>query len=214
METIMKIIETGGLPTIIIFVLAFILIFITIERVLALYIRYSSIRSGSLEENTKDLIINQNYPDALQLCNKDSSSPSSKIIKNGLLAAENGREAMKSALSGSILDISHKCEIRLNYIGLIANVSTLLGLLGTITGLIKTFQYLSADVTDPTEKQQLLGSGISEAMYSTATGLVVGVAAMVIHSVLTSKSDNIVAKAQDLGLKFITWMEQSERSPV
>jgi biopolymer transport protein ExbB/TolQ len=49
-------------------------------------------------------------------------------------------------------------------------------------------------------------------MYSTAAGLIVGIAAMVVHTICVSKSDSIVGKAQDVGYKVITWIEQSERA--
>jgi biopolymer transport protein ExbB/TolQ len=65
---------------------------------------------------------------------------------------------------------------------------------------------------DAGEKARLLGSGISEAMYATAAGLLVGVAAMVVHTMCVSKTDVIVGKAQRSGLDLMTWIEQSERS--
>jgi biopolymer transport protein ExbB len=98
----------------------------------------------------------------------------------------------------------------MQYLALIANVATLLGLFGTITGLIKTFNAIAN--ADAAQKAQLLGIGISEAMYSTAAGLIVGIAAMVVHTICVSKSDSIVGKAQDVGYKVITWIEQSERA--
>jgi biopolymer transport protein ExbB/TolQ len=116
---------------------------------------------------------------------------------------------MKSALGGAVLEVSHKCEARVGYLALIANVATLLGLLGTISGLIKTFASIAN--ADPAEKARMLGIGISEAMYATAAGLCVGIAAMVIHTLCVSKGESIVGDAQDTGLKMVTWIEQSER---
>jgi biopolymer transport protein ExbB/TolQ len=116
---------------------------------------------------------------------------------------------MKSALGAAVLEITHKCEARVAYLALIANVATLLGLLGTISGLIKTFASIAN--ADPAEKAKLLGLGISEAMYATAAGLFVGITAMVVHTLCVSKGESIVGDAQDAGLKVITWIEQSER---
>jgi hypothetical protein len=88
-------------------------------------------------------------------------------------------------------------------------VATLLGLLGTISGLIKTFASIAN--ADPAEKAKMLGLGISEAMYATAAGLGVGITAMVVHTLCVSKGESIIGDAQDIGLKVITWIEQSER---
>jgi biopolymer transport protein ExbB/TolQ len=131
------------------------------------------------------------------------------VIKAALMAAENGREAMRASLGATLLEVTHRCEARLSYIALLANVATLLGLFGTITGLIKTFAAMAN--ADASQKAQLLGMGISEAMYATAAGLVVGISAMVVHTLCTSKSDTIVGQAQDVGFKVMTWIEQAER---
>ena len=96
------------------------------------------------------------------------------------------------------------------FVALIAAVSTLLGLLGTISGLIKTFAALAK--ADASQKGELLGLGISEAMYATAAGLIVGIAAMVVHTLCVSKGDDIVGQTQSTAYNFMTWIEESERS--
>jgi len=199
----------GGLATIFIGIAALFLCVLGFERLMTLYVRYSK-STGSALERIRSLVLSQDYTQALQVCNSNSSAPDLAVVKAGLMAVENGREAMKSALSGAVLDVSQKTEKRLPYIGLVANVATLLGLLGTITGLIKTFASLAN--LDPAEKAKQLGAGISQAMLSTTAGLVVGITAMVIYTFCVSKSDSIVGQAQDSGLKLITWVEQSERA--
>lgn len=209
MEVIRTLLEHGGIGTWLIMLAGIAFMVIGTERLITLFFRLSFNTDGAVEA-IRGHILAKRYTDALQVCNSEGKAPDLAVIKSALLAVENGREAMRSALGASLLETSHQCEKRLQYLALIANVATLLGLLGTISGLIKTFAGLA--LADAAEKGKLLGIGISEAMYATAAGLTVGIAAMVVHTICTSKSDSIVGHAQDLGYKVITWVEQSERA--
>ena len=209
MDFINILFEHGGIGTYLIFFSGIALIVIGAERLMNLFLRLSYQTDGAVDM-IRSAILARKYTDAIQICNSKSKAPDLNVVKSALLAVENGREAMRSSLGAALLEVTHKCEARLQYIALIANVATLLGLFGTISGLIKTFAAIAN--ADPAEKGRMLGLGISEAMYSTAAGLIVGIAAMVIHTICTAKSDSIVGHAQDVGYKVITWVEQSERS--
>ncbi|MBI4924492.1 MAG: MotA/TolQ/ExbB proton channel family protein, partial [Bdellovibrio sp.] len=185
MQVLQVLIEHGGAGTFLIFASAIVLIIVGLERLISLYYRLSYQTEGAIE-NIRSNILSQKYTDAIQVCNSSAQAPDLAVVKSALLAVENGREAMRSALGGALLEVTHKCEARLPFLALIANVSTLLGLFGTITGLIKTFAAIGN--ADATEKAKMLGIGISEAMYSTASGLAVGIAAMIVHTICTSKS--------------------------
>lgn len=200
----------GGFASYLILFSGVMLLIFTVERLITLYFKLH-FRTDTVMDEIRRLVLEQRYSDAIQVCNEEPRAPTLNVIKTGLLAVENGREAMRSAVSTSVLNISQKCEKNIPYLSLIANVATLLGLFGTILGLIKTFASLAG--TDPARKGELLGTGISEAMYATAAGLCVGILAMVIHTICISKSDDIVGGAQDAGLRLLTWVEQSERRP-
>ncbi|MDR3606655.1 MAG: MotA/TolQ/ExbB proton channel family protein [Oligoflexia bacterium] len=200
--------QHGGIGAYLILSSAVILAILGTERIHSLYFRLSYNTDAALE-TIRERILSRKYTDAIQVCNSKEKAPDFSVVKSALLAAENGREAMRSALGASVLEVTHRCDVGLQYLALIANVATLLGLFGTITGLIKTFSAIAN--ADAAEKAKLLGLGISEAMYSTAAGLIVGMTAMVIHTVCTAKSDQIIGRAQDVGYKVITWIEQSER---
>ena len=200
--------KNGGFAAWLILLSALFLVAFGFERLFTLFVRMSFNVVGSMD-SIRANILEKRYTEALQVCNIQPKAPELSVIKAGLTAMENGREAMKSSLGAAVLEITHKCETRIGYIALIANVATLLGLLGTISGLIKTFASIAN--ASPAEKGVMLGNGISEAMYSTASGLLVGIMAMVVHTLCTSKVDDIVGSAQDAGLKLITWVEQSER---
>lgn len=200
--------EHGGIAAWFIFLAAGVLIVVGLERIYFLFIKMN-LDTDEHIEYVQSLVLKKNYDKALQVCNVSPENPDLKVIKSGLLALENGREAVKSSLGASVVEIAHLLEKRLPLISLVASVGTLLGLLGTITGLITTFTALAT--ADAGEKGKMLGVGISEAMYSTATGLIVGVTAMVIHTICSSKSDAILSRAQTIGFKLMSWIEQSER---
>ena len=202
-------ISHGGFAVWLIFLAALILFAVGGERIISLFFSMSYNAKGSLE-SVRSYILQKKYTEALQVCNGQPKAPEVAVVKAGLLAVENGREAMKSAVSSAVLEVNHSVEARLPYLALIANVATLLGLLGTITGLIKTFAAIAN--ADAAQKAAMLGIGISEAMYATAAGLGVGIAAMVAHTICISKADEIISSAHDAGFKLITWVEQSERA--
>ena len=200
-------IEIGGITAILLIITAVILMVASADRLYFLYSKFSRNVDESLIK-IRESVLKRDYAHALQICNS-AAAPQLSVVKAGLIAVDNGREAMKSALGGAVLEVSRLTEKRVSIIALIAAVSTLLGLFGTITGLIKTFDALAK--ADASEKAQLLGLGISEAMYCTATGLGIGILAMVIHTLCTSKGDDIVGQSQGVGYKLITWIEESER---
>lgn len=201
--------ETGGLTAWVIVFTCVILVVISYERLTFLFLKFSFKAEEALAA-VRQAVLARDYTKALQICNAHPNAPDLNVVKSGLLAVEHGREAMKSSLGGAVLDVTSATEKRVPLIALIAAVSTLLGLFGTITGLIKTFAALAQ--ADAAAKAELLGSGISEAMYSTASGLGLGIVAMVIHTLCTSKGDEIVGNAQRTGYKLVTWVEESERS--
>ncbi len=198
----------GGVTGWVIILLGILLVVVAMERVYFLFFKYSMDVEQALNK-VRNFVLKKSYTEAIQVCNSISDSPELNVVKVGILSAEHGREAMKSALGGAILEVSKNCEKRISLIALIAGVSTLLGLLGTISGLIKTFSALAQ--ADASQKAELLGLGISEAMYATAAGLILGISAMAIHSLCSSKGDEIIGNARDLMYKIVAWVEQSER---
>ncbi len=200
--------QKGGFTSWFILFAGVALVFIGFERIHFLYFKIRPTSKSSLD-SLKAQILKRDYTSALQLCNSVSDAPDMDVVKSGLLAVESGREAMKSSLGSAVVEITRKCESKIQIISLIASVATLLGLLGTISGLIKTFAAI-ADA-DPASKGQLLGEGIAEAMTATAAGLIVGISAMVVHTLCVSKIDDIIGKAKKIGFDVITLIEQSER---
>ena len=209
MEVLKILIEKGGVATYAIIVSGVVLVVLSYERLSFLYLKFAYHSNDALNQ-VKQAVLKRDYTKAIQICNANEKAPELNVLKAGLLAVEHGREAIRSALGGALLEVSKKVERRVPLVALIAAVSTLLGLLGTISGLIKTFASLA--ITDASQKGTVLGLGISEAMYATASGLLVGIIAMVVHTLCTSKGDDIVGQSQSTAYNLITWIEESERS--
>ncbi len=205
----LNILMSHGLSGYLILFTGFMCLVLTMERFYFLYIRMSFNSKSELEAISKE-ILSRNYNKALQICNMSPNNPQLKVVRDGLLALESGREAMNSAISATVLETSKALETRLSYLSLIASSATLLGLFGTIMGLISTFAAIAN--ADPSNKARLLGLGISEAMYSTAAGVIVGIFAMVAHTMCTSQADSILGKTQNAALTVIKWVEQAERN--
>jgi len=198
----------GGLTAYMILAAGLALALLSIERFKYLFLELKILSPGTMDD-LKSQILKKQYTQAIQVCNAANNSPELELYKSGLLAVESGREAMKSALGGAVVEIEKNCERRLPIIALIASMGTLLGLLGTISGLITTFAAIAA--ADPAKKSEMLGVGISEAMNSTAAGLVVGITAMVAHTIFSTKTSEIIGKIKKSGYELIALIEQSER---
>jgi biopolymer transport protein ExbB/TolQ len=205
----LTILMNHGISGYLILITAFFCALISVERLYYLYVKMSFDGKQELEAISRE-IMTRNYNKALQICHLSPRNPQLVVIRDGLLALESGREAMNSAISAAVLEVSKGLEQRLAYLSLIASSATLLGLFGTIMGLITTFAAIAN--ADPSSKARLLGLGISEAMYSTAAGVIVGILAMVVHTLCTSQADHILGKTQNAALTVIKWVEQSERN--
>ena len=111
------------------------------------------------------------------------------IFMAGLASARHGREAMKEAMEGAAATAVHDMERYLTALGTIAAISPLLGLLGTVLGMIEVFRVL---VEDGIGNPSVFASGISEALVTTAAGLAVAIPALILHRYLLRKVDDLL----------------------
>ena len=140
----------------------------------------------------------------------DSDSAMGTMVGAGLqrLARKQPREEIEYAMEEGLLETMPRLEKRTQYLATLANVSTLLGLLGTIIGLIAAFTAVAS--ADPAEKASLLSQSISVAMNTTAFGLIAAIPLLLIHSVLQTKTNEIVDSFEMAGVKVMNLI--SERS--
>jgi biopolymer transport protein ExbB len=140
------------------------------------------------------------FEKAREMTSKDDSTVS-RLLAMGLArqGAVRRREDIEIAMEESMMEIIPQLEKRTAYVALGANVATLLGLLGTIIGLIHAFTAVAN--ANPAEKADLLGASISVAMNTTAFGLIAAIPLLVMHSVLAAKTSEIVDSLEMASVK-------------
>ena len=139
-----------------------------------------------------------NFNAAIEECAKIKKHPLGSILKAGLLKADRKDQEIERAMEEKIVSEIPRVKSRVNLLTLFANIATLLGLLGTILGLITAFQSVSA--ADEAMKQEVLASGISMAMLTTAAGLVVSIPCLGGFYLLNNRGDYLVDKIEEKSL--------------
>ena len=142
-------------------------------------------------QQVQPLLANGEFDEARELTAEDESTIS-QVLNMGLSlqGAVRRREDIEIAMEESMMEIVPRLEKRTPYVALASSIATLLGLLGTIMGLIQAFTAVAN--ANPAEKADLLSASISVAMNTTAFGLMVAIPLLIVHAVLTSKTGDIV----------------------
>jgi biopolymer transport protein ExbB len=171
---------------------------ISIERYVTLT-RITS-RNQSAWEKLQAALVAGDFDQARELASQDESAIA-KLLAMGLdrQGAVRRREDIEIAMEESMMEIIPQLEKRTPYIALFANVATLLGLLGTITGLIAAFTAVAN--ANPAEKADLLSASISVAMNTTAFGLLAAIPLLITNQVLVAKTSAIVDSLEMASLK-------------
>jgi biopolymer transport protein ExbB len=184
-------------------------VIIAIERVRNLF-KYDIDGTSLMNEVKKNVLTNE-VQTAIQSCSTNKSLLAG-VLRNGLKRANQSKEQIQDALESSMLEAIPHVEKRLGYLALIANVSTLVGLLGTIYGLIQSFAAVAS--ADAASKAELLALGISKAMNTTAFGLISAISIMVIHQILTTKSDKIMGDLEHYSVKLVDLLSTRKTAKV
>ncbi|MGR8940148.1 MAG: MotA/TolQ/ExbB proton channel family protein [Gammaproteobacteria bacterium] len=144
-----------------------------------------------------------NHLDDMTLRRLKTSSPLGHIIASGVINGEHGREVMKEAIEEAGRKVAHDLERFLNALGTISEISPLMGLLGTVLGMIQVFSAIVAHgVGDPTH----LAEGISVALITTATGLTVAIPSLMFHRYFERLVDEYVVNMEEEAIKLIEIM--------
>jgi biopolymer transport protein ExbB len=156
------------------------------------------INASAFLEQIKRLLAANNIDRAKKLCDA-TSAPIARVAKAGLGKIHRGEAAVAQAMEETMVDVVPEVKVRVAALWSMANIVTLTGLLGTVTGLIRTFDAI-AD-SNPAERQKQLSHGIAEAMYNTAMGLGIALVCMVGHLLLSTASKKVVADLEAFSLK-------------
>lgn len=135
------------------------------------------------------------------------SSPLGRILAAGLSNAHHGREVMKESIEEAAGHVVHELERYLNTLGTIASIAPLLGLLGTVVGMIRVFAQI---MVHGTGNASALAGGISEALITTAAGLSVAIPALVMHRYYTGRIDAIVVRLEQQTIKLVDALHAGE----
>lgn len=147
------------------------------------------------------VLTNGDYQRAYNVTSQ-SASAISKILTYGLsrLGTSSHLEDVEAAMEEGLMEITPRLEKRTHYLATFANIATLLGLLGTIIGLIQAFTAVAS--ADPSQKAELLSQSISVAMNTTAFGLIVAIPLLLIYAVLQSKTTELIDSLEMAAVKF------------
>ena len=164
-------------------------------------------------EKVQPMLTNGEFDEARKLTNEDESTVS-QVLNMGLSlqGAVRRREDIEIAMEESMMEIVPRLEKRTPYVALASSIATLLGLLGTIMGLIQAFTAVAN--ANPAEKADLLSASISVAMNTTAFGLMVAIPLLIIHAILTSKTGDIVDSLEMATVKALNVFSRRARRAV
>ncbi len=187
-----ELIEKGGIILVLILGLAFVATVIIIERIL--YFRKIQIDEEKILFRLKATLEKGHYDEAISIC-EGNPSPITNLMKVGLEFRDHSEERIKDAIvSAANMEIP-RLERYLSALGTIANIATLLGLLGTVTGNIRSFGVLGSlgAVGDPS----LLAKGIAEALLTTAAGLIVSIPTIVFYNYLVNRVNHTIIRLEN-----------------
>jgi biopolymer transport protein ExbB/TolQ len=159
------------------------------ERAIFQLTRYR-VNSKEFFGQIKKLVSAGNIDRAIKLC-EASDYPILQLVRSGLTQANRGPDEIDAALSEKLSELKPAVEKRVGALWSLANIATLIGLLGTVNGLIAVFASISAPGLSAADKQAMLSNGIAEAMYNTALGLGIAVFCMITHIILHTRSKTI-----------------------
>lgn len=183
-----KFFRDGGFAMWAILLFFFVGIVICIERVMFLF-GTASVKPEAFMAKIADLIRKGSIEGAIAETTRQKA-PLSRIIEAALRNYRGTERDIQNAVDEMALAELPRVNSRIGYLAMLANVSTMVGLLGTIFGLIAAFAAVAA--ADPEQKSIMLANGISMAMNTTAFGLVSAIPLLIIHSILTSRADKLV----------------------
>jgi biopolymer transport protein ExbB len=190
-------ISSGGAFMYVIIALSIVAFALFFERASYLYLKLKLNMDAAFGSIMKALE-KASYSDALKECSKIEKHPLGRILKSGLIRSDKKDKDIERAMEESILKEVPRVKARINLLSLFANISTLLGLLGTIMGLIMAFQ--SVSTASEAMKQEVLASGISMAMLTTAAGLIVAIPCMAGYYFLNNRGDFIIDQFEEKAL--------------
>ncbi|MFH1437713.1 MAG: MotA/TolQ/ExbB proton channel family protein [Pseudomonadota bacterium] len=198
MQGIAKAFSEGGIWMYAIIIPSVFVVGIVIERFIFLFFKFN-INGNAFMQQIMKLVMANNIDRAIKLCNAAPSAALAKVIKAGLIKANKGELEISNSIEEASLEVIPQVQKRTIMLTQLANIATLLGLLGTIVGLIQAFAAL--EQAQPEQKAALLARGIALAMATTAFGLIVAIPSLAFYLIFASLTKKITDDIDMYSLK-------------
>jgi len=195
--------EEGGFFMYVNLVTSVATIAIIVERIIFLVFKYN-INGEAFMEQIQKLVMQNQIDRAIKLCNAAPTAALPRVIRAGLTRANKNELEIQAAVEEAILDVLPGLKKRTDNLQHIANIATLIGLLGTVTGLIRAFGAVALASAD--QKSTILSKGISEAMNNTAFGLSIAVTCIIAHLFLSNTTRKIIDELDQYSVKLINML--------
>ena len=181
---------------------------IVVERAYALWFRFK-IDASQILSRIISFVDSNNYSRAIEVCNSRQNHPMCMVLKSGLLKANRSDVEIRRAIEQATMKVAPQIQKRTPYLATLANVATLLGLLGTIVGLIMAFE--GVEMASAAKKQEVLARGISLAMNTTAFGLIVAIPTTIAHAVLSARQNSLLDTIEDSAMTLFNHLSAKNR---
>lgn len=163
-------------------------------------------KAESVYDSVKKYVMSHDIDSAIKLCSSGTGGVLPQVLKSGLQRANRGPAEIENAVEESVVEWTPKVTARIDALAALGNIATLLGLLGTIIGLIDAFEAL--EKASPENRQRLLARGISLAMNTTAFGLIVAIPSLFAHMILSGIAKKILDNIDLYSLKLTNLLIQ------
>jgi biopolymer transport protein ExbB/TolQ len=194
-EFLKGVVAHGGVFAYLLIALGVFALAVAIERFWVLNFRYS-INGKEFWKEIRTRILGGQVEDAIKLCD---NAPLPQIVKSGLVEAAKASPRVKEAMDETSLEVIPRIEKRTHYLSMAANVAVLVGLLGTVRGIILAFAAVSN--VDPALRAEQLANGIALALNATFMGLAIAIPSLLAYSFLQSKATKLIDEIDEYSLK-------------
>lgn len=194
-EFLSGVVEHGGVFAYLLIGLGVFSLAVAIERFFVLNLRYS-INGKEFWKEIRGRVANGELEEAIKLCD---NAPLPQIVKSGLVEAAKSSPRIKEAMDETSLEVIPRIEKRTHYLSMVANVAVLIGLLGTVRGIILAFAAVAN--VDPSVRAEALAKGIALALNATFMGLAIAIPSLLAYSFLQSKTTKLIDQIDEYTLK-------------
>ncbi len=179
---------------------------ICVERFFALYLYYPMGRIEDFFTKVNNLVMQAKIDEAAALCDDYRRKPVANVVKSALQRAHLPEGLIRDGIQLSLQKSSRAILKRTSFLATIANVATLLGLFGTVAGLIHSFQAVTH--ADAQQKSAMLSAGISTAMNATMMGLAVAIPCMMAYSFLMNRTNSLLQDIEAAAVRSMDILKQ------